>query len=90
MKEKKNMLLQKFSKHFTNSVNSPLQKSLKTTLQLCDLREAKSDFRRYDGSLANGKSARKKKGTRPSGSPFDHNDVHGVIEYSQRQSVAAS
>jgi hypothetical protein len=36
MKEKKNMLLQKFSKHFTNSVNSPLQKFLKTTLLLCD------------------------------------------------------
>jgi hypothetical protein len=36
MKEKKNMLLQKFSKHFTNSVNSPLQKFLKTTLRLCD------------------------------------------------------
>jgi hypothetical protein len=36
MKGKKNMLLQKFSKHFTNSVNSPLQKFLKTTLRLCD------------------------------------------------------
>jgi hypothetical protein len=36
MKGKKNMLLQKFSKQFTNSVNSPLQKFLKTTLRLCD------------------------------------------------------
>jgi hypothetical protein len=36
MKEKKNMLLQKFSEHFTHSVNSPLQKFLKTTLRLCD------------------------------------------------------
>jgi hypothetical protein len=36
MKEKKNMLLQKFSKHLTNSVNSPFQKFLKTTLRLCD------------------------------------------------------
>jgi hypothetical protein len=36
MKEKKNVLLHKVSKHFTNSVNSPLQKFLKTTLRLCD------------------------------------------------------
>ncbi len=36
MKEKKNMLVKQFSKHFTNSVNSPLQKFLKTTLRLCD------------------------------------------------------
>jgi hypothetical protein len=38
MKEKKNMLLQRFSKHFTNSVNSPLQKFLKNHfagLRLC-------------------------------------------------------
>jgi hypothetical protein len=38
MKGKKNMLLQKFSKHFTNSVNFPLQKFLKTifaALRLC-------------------------------------------------------
>jgi hypothetical protein len=34
------MLFQKFSKDFTNSVNSSLQEFLKTTL-----REAKSDFR---------------------------------------------
>jgi hypothetical protein len=43
MNEIKNMLLQKFSRDFTNSVNSSLQKFLKTTLRLC--REAKSDFR---------------------------------------------
>jgi hypothetical protein len=35
VKEKKNMLLQKFSRDFTNSVNSSLKKFLKTTLRLC-------------------------------------------------------
>jgi hypothetical protein len=44
MKEKENMLLQKFSKHFTNSVNSPVQTFLKTTLRLC-VRLTKSDFK---------------------------------------------
>jgi hypothetical protein len=36
MKEQRKMLLQKSLKHFTNSVNFPLQRFLKTTLRLCD------------------------------------------------------